>query len=656
MTPLPRFSISNASFLKCFIPFAKLAFGLFTAFRMFVLFSVWREIGVNSPYEAIVALILGVAYDVSIIVYMSTPLIVISAIFPPLRNQRRLTALFRKVAFAWLVLALFALLFTTIAEFTFWDEFRSRFNFIAVDYLVYTHDVIRNIYESYPLVWAIIGVIAVCVAIAMQILRTHKPTIHEGLSLKSRAIYLTGIAALTALNYLFFPTSLASRVKQIGLQEAAKNGWYAFATAYFANELEYQKFYPTQPEDQNFALIRKKMADEGATLLPDKHDIARLIRSNKAPHNYNVVLVGMESMSAQFMYAFGNRENITPNLDRIAREGLFFDNIFATGTRTVRGLEALALSIPPTPGQSIVRRPENGGLYNISNYFSDRGYTTEFLYGGNSYFDNMRTFFSGNGMTVFDRADFAENEITFANAWGVCDEDLFDMSIRRADRAYHAGKKFFQFVMTASNHRPYTYPQKIDIRSGEGRMGAVKYSDYAIGAFLEKAKDKPWFKNTIFIFVADHDAAVAGKDEVPLIDYRIPLMFYAPGIIAPRKSSLLGSQIDVAPTLLGLLNASYESHFFGHDLTQVTPPIEPRAFIGNYQKVGYFKDPTFILLGPKNKIEQFNKLGSDAQTEEPVSQKLMTDEAIAYYQTASALYGNGKLKRKTHSPIATSAQ
>jgi phosphoglycerol transferase MdoB-like AlkP superfamily enzyme len=167
----------------------------------------------------------------------------------------------------------------------------------------------------------------------------------------------------------------------------------------------------------------------------------------------------MESMSARFMQRFGwTGPAITPNLDRLAGESLFFDRAYATGTRTVRGLEAITLSIPPTPGRSIVKRPGNENLASIGFVFRERGYDTRFICGGDGFFDNMNYFFTHNGFSIIDRDAFDESATTFGNAWGLCDEDLYTQSIADANESHRAGRPFMQLLMTTSNHRPYTFP------------------------------------------------------------------------------------------------------------------------------------------------------------------------------------------------------
>jgi len=179
----------------------------------------------------------------------------------------------------------------------------------------------------------------------------------------------------------------------------------------------------------------------------------------------------------------------------------------------------------------------------------------------------MEAFFSGNGYTVIDRTALKPEEITYENIWGVADEDLFRHAIGELDRRHAARKPFFAHIMTVSNHRPFAYPAgRIDVPSGTSREGAVKYTDFAIGQFIDRARAKPWFDRTLFLIIADHTHKGRGRTELPPENYHIPLIVYAPGHVPQRRIDTIASQIDVGPTLLGMLGFSYRSRFFGHDI------------------------------------------------------------------------------------------
>jgi phosphoglycerol transferase MdoB-like AlkP superfamily enzyme len=189
--------------------------------------------------------------------------------------------------------------------------------------------------------------------------------------------------------------------------------------------------------------------------------------------------------------------------------------------------------------------------------------------------------------------------------------------------------------MTTSNHRPFTYPNgRVNIPSHISREGAVKYTDYAIGKFIREARTKPWFKNTIFVIVADHCASSAGKADLPVNKYKIPLLIYSPGNIRPAKMERLMSQIDLGPTVLGLLNFSYTSKFFGYDMFKLEDGRE-RAFISTYQSLGSIRKDTLIILKPQRIANAFIPDFMDGSARETSLNGALTNEAIAWYQTAS---------------------
>ena len=619
-------------------------FFLALCFVLRVAFTVWSiqqggRLGVLATVEAF---IIGPIFDIATFVFIAAPWIIAGAVLPARESEFKLRRGYQRVRAVLLTMMVFVICLSAVSEITFWNEFHSRFNFIAVDYLIYTTEVLKNIWESYPVSWIIAGLIIFSIFAARLVSgRMQTVVVYRGQGLQRMAAIVL-IALLCWADFAWFPTGLSSIPGEYETHEIAKNGIYSLFSAYLHNELDYDTFYKTLDVKQAFSLVRAQLATEG-TLTNDPISIAHDIHVAGEFAKRNVVLVSMESLSASYLKAYGPGKGLTPTLDRLSNDGLFYRNIFSTGTRTVRGLEALSLSIPPTPGQSIVRRPHNEDLYNLGSYLKSAGYETEFVYGGHGYFDNMNGFFSANGFGIVDESNAAHADVTFSNAWGMCDQDLFRMAIRHADDIAALGKPFFQLIMTTSNHRPYTYPQKVAIPSGSGRDGAVQYADWAISAFLDEAKTKPWYKNTLFVFVADHDAAVAGNTEVPVRDYRIPLIFYAPDFVAPKTETQLGSQIDVVPTIMGLLNASYNSHFFGHDLTR---DHSERAVLGTYQKVGLFEDGILTLLGPNKKVDQYKVDAADNQTILNPPRQDLIDRAVAYYQSASYLFKNRLMKSK----------
>ncbi|MCX7273181.1 MAG: sulfatase-like hydrolase/transferase [Burkholderiales bacterium] len=594
------------------------------------------------PWRLVPALAIGMLFDLCVGLIGLAPIAWLYALWPT--RGRPTSRGLRPVTGLLLVPLAGVASFVALSEFTFWNEFASRFNFIAVDYLIYTNEVIGNIRESYnlPVLLGAVGTGTVLLwglAWRWGLAPLRDPG--ERFSRRWRPALMLGLIAPLVL-----VVSCQARFKEFSengqLNELAGNGYFDFWHAFRYNEIDYERYYKTLPRERAVARLTAEMAG-GAPGAVAARPYDRPIDNGNQPSRRNVVLVSIESLSASFMGSFGNTEQLTPNLDRLAGEGLLFTRLYATGTRTVRGLEALSLSVPPTPGHSIVKRPDNAGLFTLGEVFRQQGHEPIYLYGGYGYFDNMSAFFGGNGYTVIDRTALRPEQIHFENIWGVADEDLFSLTLRELDARHAKGKRFYAHVMTTSNHRPFTYPEgRIDIPSKTSREGGVKYTDHAIGEFVKQARQRPWFDQTLFVFVADHTHKGRGRQELPLDAYHIPMIVYAPGHVAPGRVDTIASQIDVAPTLLGMLGISYRSRFFGHDILR-DGPANPRALMANYQTVGYYANGRIVELRPNGRSRIV-----DAQSGQPLpadeTGEQMLETAISYYQMASEAYRRGFLK------------
>ena len=581
----------------------------------------------------------GFLYDCITFSYFALPFAFFLALLPERIYRHRS---FRFAIHGAFFLVLFVLLFDAVAEYVFFDEFETRFNFIAVDYLVYTREVIGNIRESYPLNKILLGLFLAAGAITLLLrARIDRAVAAASAPFLSRLRYALVFALLPLFGLMFVDQSWTKISSNNYANELAGNGIYDLFAAFRNNDLDYAKFYRTIDESTALADLKVLLSEKnGLPLNNDPRDITRVITNSGPEKKLNVIVIIEESLSAEYLGSFGNRQDLTPNLDRLAKESLLFTHLYATGTRTVRGLEAITLSFPPLPGTSIVKRPHNEDLFSWGSLMRARGYDTRFIYGGHGYFDNMNDFFSHNGFAITDRGDFAKEDVTFANVWGVCDEDLFQQVVREGSRAHAAHRPFFFEVMTTSNHRPYTYPAgKIDVPSGTGRGGGIKYADYAIGRLVDELKRQPWFKDTILVIVADHCAASGGKVDLPIKRYEIPLLVYSPGHVRPRIVDSMMSQIDIAPTVLGILNMSYQSKFFGRDILK-TGRTPGRAFISTYQKLGYITGDTLLVMAPKKQLDAhtFDRRDGSERGTEPGEQDVL--DALSYFQGASAVYTN----------------
>ncbi len=624
----------------------RLMLGVFLALSTVVRLGLWWRTGAqvdSSPSEILAVLGLGMCFDLVAGLALLWPLATFLALWP----RRWSSSVWGR---AWLACGhgawFFVLLWVALAEVVFWEEFGTRFNFIAVDYLLYTHEVIGNIRESYPVVPLMSGLAVTSLVLVWVNRRTLLAAMdrRQGSRWSERGSPWLLITLLTASGLGVAQASWKDHFRNHYDQALSGNGVFEFFSALRHNELDYEHFYRSLPPAEAMQRLRRQLETPHARLVSDNPwDLTRKVDPGRPEKRLNVVLISVESLSADFMAYSGNRDGITPRLDALAAQSLLFTQMYATGTRTVRGLEALSLSVPPTPGQSIVKRPHNEGLFTLGTVFRAKGYDTRYVYGGYGYFDNMNAFFGANQYEVVDRMAIPSAQIHHENIWGVADEDLFTLALAQGDASHAAGRPSFMHVMTTSNHRPFTYPEgRIDIPSKTGRAGGVKYTDWAIGRFIDQAAQRPWFKDTVFVIVADHCASSAGKTDLPVDRYHIPALIYAPAHVPARVESRLASQIDLAPTLLGLLNFAYESRFLGHDL-QDLPPGRERAFISTYQDLGYLKGQRLLRLNARGEAQAYRVQAGQTQPEPQTPSADELADAISWYQGAAWAYHHGGL-------------
>lgn len=558
------------------------------------------------------------------------------------------------------VIVLFISLFAFISEIPFWKEFSNRFNFIAVDYLIYTYEVIENINQSYPIPLIFITLFF-CIGLIIFIYHKSKiffKTFNKKINFKNRLLNFLLFLIITTLGLLALNNKQAEFSKNNYVNELSKNGVFSFFAAYRSNELDFDLFYAKINEKLAYNLVKKNLKDNNQIYTSNKiNSIERKVVSNNEIRP-NIILICVESLSANYLKEFGNSQNLTPKLDSLASKNILFTNLYATGTRTVRGIEALTLCVPPTPGNSIVRRQNIDNLYSISSILKTKNYSLNFIYGGDGYFDNMNAFFSKQGFDITDRDrgnplleenkttrhNIETKDVTFENAWGVCDEDIYNQAIKCANNNISSNKPFFQFIMTTSNHKPYTFPEnRIKLAQGN-RESAVNYTDFALGNFIKKASKESWFSNTVFIIIADHCASSAGKWEINIEKHHIPAIVINLPNNHFSKINELTSQIDIMPTIFGMLNWSYNSSLMGKDVLK-SDKDNLRAFIGNYRTLGMLKNNYFTQINDRNQITQY-KIITNKREEVSMNntQDSLKNLTISYYQIASHRFKNGLMK------------
>ncbi len=587
----------------------------------------------------------------------------------------------QKVLVGGVVLAWMVQSFLFVSEGFFFDEFLSRFNTVAIDYLIYPTEVVTNLWESYPLIRIVLACVAIAALMTWLSLRVAPPVVREATTRARRwrgALVWPGVAALWAGSVMGLnPNFSRERV----VNELASNGAVSGLVAAWSRNLSYETFYATLPREEAYAVAREVLGKNGGSFTspppppvpaagPDEawFDAARASLQRRMPGDpakpkRNVCVLLEESLGSEFFGSLGRvsksgkANTLTPRMDKLMTEkGLLFDNIYADGNRTIRGFEAVFSSFPPLPGDSILARDRTENVETLARVLKRDGYQSLFLYGGHGTFDFIRSYVVPNGWDrLIDQADFEDP--VFTTAWGVCDEDLYNRSIVEMRKLHATGQPFLVSMMTVSNHLPYTFPKgRIqEDPDAHSRKFVVKYSDWALGDFFEKVQQEPFWQDTIFVVVADHGARVYGSQTIPLKSYEIPLVVLGPCVVPqPRRMSGLGCQLDVTPTILGLIGRPYDSLFFGRDLL-ADETAEGRVLMHHNRSIGIYRNERLAVFG-LNQQQSFwqgrlkgGELNPLAEAD-PMAQATAR-EGMALFRVADDLY----LQRRYRvSPPATS--
>ncbi|HVY82481.1 MAG TPA: LTA synthase family protein [Steroidobacteraceae bacterium] len=580
----------------------------------------------------------GVANDLVQCVYLLAPFATFLWLAPERwYRSRAMRVLLLAGAFTWM----FGLTFVAAIEYFFFEEFDARLNLVAVDYLLYPTEVVGDIWVDYPVVRVLLITGAITGSVVYGLRRLLTPAADAPPTrFAQRTVVFLAFTALTFFAASLFETHTLAFSDNRVANEIAANGASSFFRALRTNEIDYHTYYASRPTAENVKALIAQLAPAGGTFT--RLAEGRLDRTFPGdPHGLgklNVVVVASESFGAEFSKLYGSQRDWTPQFDALAQQGVWFRHMYASGTRTVRGLEAITTSLPPIPSVSVLRRPGNEGIANWGTVMRQHGYQTSFLYGGYGYFDNMNYFFGHNGFEVRDRTQIPQ-PVRFENIWGVADEDLFDAALRYYDEIATRGRPFFSIIMTTSNHKPFTFREGVPgvLPKGGGRESGVRYADFAQGYFLREARKHAWFDDTLFIIVADHGARVYGHQEIPLKSYEIPMLFYSPKHLRPGVVDTLTTQIDIAPTVLHLLGLSYCAPFFGEDVLHA-PRASPVAFFSHNHDVALYKDGELAILGlGKTVRDVFYDPKTDSYRPAPLNSRL-NDLAVAYYQTAFELF------------------
>lgn len=602
--------IRRAGPYSCVLGFFLLGIASLSLSRALLIAWQWQRVDVTDALLSM--MIQGLRSDLIVLAMCAAPAVLLLPAFMAFGRTRW----WLRGSAMWLALSLILILFLELATPQFLIEYDSRPNRLFVEYLVYPREVSAMLWNGYrSLLFVTLAGVAGLSWVVVRHFRQYARRID---TLSNVALMVLWPLVVIAL-FLMIRSSMQHRPVNLAsfafsddsmVNSLVTNSAYSVLSAVYAlsNESQSSEMYGDMPVAEMIATVRAGMGVAPADFTSDKRPtLHRQLASVKRAKPLNLVIVLEESLGAGFVEKLGGRA-ITPYLNRLAEQGIWFDQLYATGTRSVRGIEAVVAGFPPTPALSVVKLPKAQKRFTtLATVLRRAGYRNEFVYGGESHFDNMRAFFLGNGFhTMVDRGQFKSPK--FVGSWGVSDEDLFAKAEERIKALKTAADPFFLLVFSSSNHTPFEFPDgRITLVDQQKQTvnNAVKYADHAMGEFVARARKSDYWADTLFLVVADHDTRVFGEEMVPISKFHIPGVILGADTL-PRRIDSIASQIDLAPTLLSLMGINSEHPFPGRDLTRTLPEfghspplLRPRAMMQYERNFAWLEDGRVVVLQPE---------------------------------------------------------
>ncbi|RYY77367.1 MAG: LTA synthase family protein [Gammaproteobacteria bacterium] len=555
----------------------------------------------------------------------------------------------------WATLALVFVIFMELSSPPFIMQFDVRPNRLFIEYLSYPKEVFATLWNGFR--------VALILGVGFTVLLGI--TIYGLLSAASRNTSLWSAKKLLLLWPLIFvmvffqirsttdhrpanPAMFALTGDAMVNSLIINSGWSVFdALASMNNEAKSSEIYGSVPTEKILQQVVSapwlSQYQFNSKVFPTLHRQEPAVKREKP---LNLVIVLEESLGATFVESLGGLP-VTPELEKLKNDGWWFEQLYATGTRSVRGIEAVVSGYPPTPARSVVKLSlAQRNFYTLALGLSREGYHTEFVYGGEAHFDNMRGFFTGNGFQqIVDRSDI-KNPV-FEGSWGASDEDLFNKSLERLKQLHNENKPFFSLIFSSSNHEPFQFPDgRIELHDAEKQTvnNAVKYADYALGKFISEAKLQDYWKDTIFLIVADHDNRVYGDSLVPIKKFHIPGLILGADVQSKRIATL-ASQIDLGATVLSLMGVSTEHPMIGRDFAKDSEsPGRALMQFDNY--FAWLEGDTATILRPRQSplLGQYDATKGELVLRQEAPSEAQVDKAMAHVMLPSLLYREQRYK------------
>ena len=605
---------------------------------------LWQAGRIDDASTALTVLGFGVRIDLVMLCYWLIPAVLLLL---PLPYHYRRAPLHLWLAAGWGLLA-----FMEAVTPGFIAQYDLRPNRLFVEYLQYPQEVFGMLLGGFQLELAcglLVLLAAPCVAYVTlrQFARSDGKPAALGVRLVVIVVLLPllVLGARGTLRHRPINPGFTAFSSDALLNDLTLNSLYSVAWAVRAmrSEIDAFRLYPQLPDAVVFGELRKATGLPETQFLSPRYPTWHEQKpSVGAPRLRNLVIVLEESLGAQYVGTLGG-DTLTPSFDALAETGWLLEELYATGTRSVRGIEAVVTGFVPTPARSVVKLPRSQqDFFTLASLFGSRGYDTSFIYGGEGHFDNMASFFLGNGFQrVVDRRDYENPE--FMGSWGVSDGDLMRKAHDEFTRLHAEGKPFFSLVFSSSNHTPYDYPTDAITpveQPANTKRNAIRYADHALGEFFSLARDSGYWDDTLFLVVADHDDRVFGRQLVPIEHFRIPGLIIGKGI-APRRDPRVLSQIDLPPTLLSLLGIASQHPMLGLDITMLPDAYEGRAIMQYGANQAYWRGQEVVVTQPERPVTTYHfDRESFSLTPAPANQDL-EHEALAHALWGSLAYRRG---------------
>lgn len=600
-----------------------------------ILLLIWQHSRISSLDDVYYILFQGIRMDIVVVFILAIP----AVLLPFLHSNNKAHQWVQRLIAYWFFIGFIFLTFMELITPQFIIEYDLRPNRLFVEYLNAPKEIFSMLITGYK-----VTLLTVLLAISATGFLAWKLFIHK-------VKFITApmhILKSTSISILVFIVMLA------GIRSTLQNRPVNPSTVSFSNDPLLNMLPLSSAYNMLYSVYRMQNENDITKLYGAMSEVKMLNIINQEQKQFhktkthltqtkhkqpNIVILVQESLGATYVGSLGGLP-LTPNIDQLKKDSWWFENAYATGTRSARGLEAITTGFLPTPSRAVLKLPKSQQhFFTLASALHDQGYHSSFIYGGESHFDNMRGFFLNNGFDrVVDENDYVDPE--FRGSWGVSDEDLF----KRADSFFSQShdQPFLSVVFSSSNHSPWEYPDnKIQQYDAEkaSRNNAVKYADYALGKFIEKAKQSNYWDDTIFVIVADHDSRVFGEELVPVSRFHIPMLIFG-GAVKAKIDTRVVSQIDLAPTLLSLINLDVQTPMIGHDLT-INNGYPGRAIMQYGANQAYLEGDNVVILQPNTKPVQFIY-------QDKILRPTILDENLADTALAHALWANWEYQNQLY--------